>query len=220
MSPTVSPTAPLRVMLADDHTVLREGLRRSLEVAGFDVVAEVGDGTLVLEAALVSDPDVVVMDVSLPGKDGIESTRELATHLPQVAVVVLSMFADETTVKSALDAGAVRYLAKDCTTSTIVTTLVEAVDLLDGRAHSHPPSDGPRCRPAESAAASHGLTQRELEILQMLANGASTIEVARRSYISAKTVKNHVAHIYAKLGAGSRTQAVAKAVRMGIVRIS
>ncbi len=247
-APGSAAAAPVRTMLVDDHTVLREGLRRSLEAAGLQVVAEAGDGSEVLEAARLSAPDVVLMDISLPGEDGIEVTRQLRRSMPEVAVVVLTMFGDASTVQAAREAGAVGYLVKDCSTAEIVASVHEAASGRAGRAGSaggvggagaagagtgglgHPVERiGPYL--VRSAAASHGvlpgvpdeqthaLTRREVEVLEMLANGASTTEVAAKLYVSAKTVKNHLAHIYAKLGADSRTKAVAKAVRLGIVRI-
>jgi len=211
----------VRAMLVDDHTVLRESLRRSLESAGVSVVADVGDGDAVVEVARQSQPNVVLMDISMPGRDGIELTRQLYHELPQAAVVVLTMFADEATVRAAFGAGAVAYLVKDCTTAEILATL-EAVA-----------SGGPALQrdvarsfllasagPARRLASVTALTHREVEVIEMLANGASTTDVARKLFISSKTVKNHLAHIYCKLGVESRTQAVAKAVRMGIVRIA
>ncbi len=208
-------------MLVDDHTVLREGLRRSLESAGLSVVADVGDGEEALEAAARAQPNVVLMDISLPGQDGIEVTRQLARQLPGTAVVVLTMFADEATVKAAFAAGAVGYLVKDCSTAEILSALREAARAGPGRR-----ADCTRSflrastRAANRLGPDHSLTQREVEVLEALANGASTTQLARQLYVSPKTVKNHLNHIYSKLGAQSRTQAVAKALRLGIVRIA
>jgi two-component system, NarL family, response regulator DegU len=205
-------------MLVDDHTVLREGLRRSLEAAGLDVVAEVGDGTQVLAAARQSNPNVVLMDLSLPGQDGIVTTRQLKENMPDLPVIILTMFADEATVRAAFAAGAVGYLLKDCSTAEMVSTVTSAAQARTERA------GGALARSFLSATqrlgrTNHGLTRREIEVLQMLANGSSTSDLAKKLYISAKTAKNHLAHIYSKLDAASRTEAVAKAVRLGIVRI-
>jgi two-component system, NarL family, response regulator DegU len=204
-------------MLVDDHIVLREGLRRSLEANGVSVVAEVGDGNEVLAAARQSQPDVVLMDLSLPGQDGIAATRQLKQYLPEVPVIILTMFADEDTVRAAYAAGAAGYLVKDCSTAEMVSTVTSAVrgngEIGGGLADMF--LGGPSRRDGTSTV----LTRREVEVLQMLANGASSNDVAKKLFISSKTVKNHLAHIYSKLGATSRTQAVAKAVRLGIVRI-
>ena len=211
----------VRAMLVDDHTVLREGLRRCLESAGLTVVADVGDGDTALASAGQTQPNVVLMDVSLPGRDGIEVTRQFHRQFPEAAVVMLTMFADEATVRAAFGAGAVAYLMKDCTTAEILETITTAVEQQAGsgpevtRAYLRVASDL-----ANRALPLHDLTHREIEVLQMLANGLSSSDVSRNLFISAKTVKNHLAHIYGKLGVESRTQAVAKAVKLGIVRIA
>ena len=184
------------------------------------MVADVGDGDEVLEAARQSQPNVVLMDISLPGKDGIEVTRQLSRQLPQTAVVVLTMFADEATVRAAFEAGAVGYLVKDCTTAEILSTVTAAAQGSgDSRGEVARSFLRASARLANRPMPNHSLTTREVEVMQMLANGDSTGDAARKLFISAKTVKNHLAHIYSKLGAESRTQAVAKAVRLGIVRI-
>ena len=211
----------VRAMLVDDHTVLREGLRRSLESAGLSVVADVGDGDVALETARQSQPNVVLMDVSLPGRDGIEVARQFSWQLPGTAVVMLTMFADEATVRAAFNAGAVAYLLKDCTTAELLSTIMGAVqkrgDMRGEQAKSFLRAS---TQAASHTAPDHSLTHREVEVLQMLANGVTTFDVARSLFISAKTVKNHLAHIHSKLGVDTRAQAVAKAVKLGIVRIA
>jgi DNA-binding NarL/FixJ family response regulator len=208
-------------LLVDDHTLLRESLRRSLEGAGLSVVADVGDGDAALETAERAEPMVVLMDVSLPGRDGIEVTREFSSRFPGTAVIMLTMFADEPTVRAAFGAGASAYLVKDCTTAEMISTINEvARQQANGRAE--PARSYLRSRShvaGRCLLVAQPLTHREVEVLQMLANGASNTEVARKLFISSKTVKNHLAHIYSKLGVERRTQAVAKAVRLGLVRI-
>jgi two-component system, NarL family, response regulator DegU len=210
-------TMPVHTMLVEDHIVLREGLRRSLEANGVSVVAEVGDGDQVVAAARHSRPDVVLMDLSLPGQDGIAATRQLKRHLPEIPVIILTMFADEDTVRAAFAAGAVGYLVKDCSTAEMVATVTTAA-LGSGEPRGGLASVFLRGG-ARRDRTNTVLTRREVEVLQMLANGVSSGDVATKLFISGKTVKNHLAHIYSKLGATSRTQAVAKAVRLGIVRI-
>ena len=116
----------VQIMLVEDHIVLREGLRRSLEANGVCVVAEVSDGNEVLTAARQCQPDVVLMDLSLPGQDGIAATRQLKQYLPDVPVIILTMFADEDTIRAAFAAGAVGYLVKDCSTTEMVSTVTAA----------------------------------------------------------------------------------------------
>ena len=119
-------TVSVHTMLVEDHIVLREGLRRSLEANGVSVVAEVSDGNEVLLAARQCQPDVVLMDLSLPGQDGIAATRQLKQYLPDLPVIILTMFADEDTVRAAFAAGAVGYLVKDCSTSEMVAAVTTA----------------------------------------------------------------------------------------------
>lgn len=207
------------VMLVDDHRVLREGLRRCLESAGVEVVADVGDGERAAEMLCQSRPDVVVIDVSLPGRDGIEVARQLRSAYPEVGIVMLTMFADETTVKEAFAAGASAYLTKDCSASEIVSTVKEVAEGRGQRAEVTS-SYLKASRSAQRSLPIFSLTRREVEVLQMLANGASNGRIARELYIAEKTVKNHLEHIYEKLDVENRTQAVAKAIRCGLVRIT
>ena len=214
----------IRLMLADDHRMLREGLRRSLSEEGFEVVGEASDGDEAVRLAGELLPDVVLMDVTMPHVDGVEATRRLHKTHPDIRVVMLTMHADESVIAEAIRAGAVGYLVKDCSTdeiaemvrmaasddSTLSTGLAGA--MLDEVRRLDPiPAD------EESERV---VTKREVEVLQLIADGCSTPEVAEQLFISQKTVKNHLASIYHKLDARDRTQAVLQAVRMGIVRLS
>ncbi|HEV3364228.1 MAG TPA: response regulator transcription factor [Acidimicrobiia bacterium] len=208
-----------RLLLVDDHKLLRQGLRRAVEEAGFDVVGEAGDGEEAVRMAIELHPDLVLMDVTMPVLDGIEATRRLRHSCPEARVVILTMHGEEETVTQALRAGALAYLLKDCSTDQVAETLHAVAsgntDLSADLARSmlaELPGPGP------SVATS--LSSREAEVLQMFADGCSTVEVGQRLYISAKTVKNHLASIYEKLDARDRTQAVLTAVRMGIIRLN
>jgi two-component system, NarL family, response regulator DegU len=212
-----------RLLLVDDHQLLRQGLRRAVEEAGFEVVGEAGDGQEAVRLALELRPDLVLMDVSMPVLDGIEATRRMRTAVPETRVVVLTMHGEEEIVDRALRAGAVGYLVKDCSLQQVATTLRSAVagdtDLSPDLARSMLEQlPGPDHSQPEATAAV--LSPREEQVLQLFADGQSTAEVAARLYISAKTVKNHLASIYEKLDARDRTQAVLTAVRMGIIRLS
>lgn len=207
-----------RVLLADDHRMLRESLRRSLEDAGIEVVGEVADGREAVELAEVLRPDVVLMDVTMPVLDGIEATREIRQRAPEVAVVVLTMHSDREVLVRAIRAGAAGYLVKDCSVEEVAATL-RAVAA--GETALSPELAASMLAEARQLAdAPEGLiTKREVEVLQLIADGLSTTEVARRLYISVKTVKNHLASIYQKLDSRDRTQAVVRAVRLGIIHL-
>jgi DNA-binding NarL/FixJ family response regulator len=210
---------PFTLLLVDDHRMLRESLRRSLEAAGVDVVGEAADGEEALRQAVALRPDVILMDITMPGMDGVDATRQLRQRLPSCRVVVLTMHADEAVLARALRAGAVGYLVKDCSVDEVVDTVTQVAggrtSLSAGLAASI--LDQVRGLPAPSNG--EVLTRREEEVLQLIADGFATGEVAEQLFISQKTVKNHLASIYQKLDARDRTQAVLRAVRMGIVRL-
>ncbi|MEO6627532.1 MAG: response regulator transcription factor [Aquihabitans sp.] len=211
-------------MLADDHRMLREGLRRSLTDDGFEVVGEASDGEEAVRLAGDLLPDVVLMDVSMPDVDGVEATRRIRRLYPSIQVVMLTMHADESVIADALRAGAAGYLVKDCSIDEIAAAVRMAAN---EDADLSPELAGAmldevrRLTPEPAVEESDQIiTKREIDVLQLIADGCSTPEVAERLFISQKTVKNHLASIYQKLDARDRTQAVLRAVRMGIVRLT
>ena len=212
----------IRLMLADDHRMLREGLRRSLSDEGFDVVGEASDGDEAVRLADAVRPDVILMDVTMPDVDGVEATRRIHQQHPEIRVVMLTMHADQSVIAEALRAGASGYLVKDCSTDEIAAAVRMAADdqssLSPGLAASMLDEVRRLDEPATEEA-DRVVTKREEEVLQLIADGCSTPEVAERLFISQKTVKNHLASIYQKLDARDRTQAVLQAVRMGIVHL-
>ncbi len=214
------PVPATRLVLADDHRMLRDSLRRALEEHGFDVVGEAADGQEAVRLALALRPDVVLMDVSMPVLDGVEATRQLHRVAPDAQVVMLTMHADGDVMARAIQAGAVGYLVKDCSMDEVVGAIRLAASgesvLSPGLASSMLAEMGKADR-----AGSQGpiISAREEEVLQLVADGLSLPEVATTLFISIKTVKNHLASIYSKLDARDRTQAVLRAVRMGIIRL-
>ena len=206
----------LTVMLVDDHTMLRQGLRRALEGEGITVIAEAGDGASAVKIALDTHPDVVLMDVSMPTVDGIEATRRLMGADARQRVVMLTMHADRDVIDRSIKAGAVGYLTKD-------SSIAEVIMAIKLAANGDRPMS-PRLASAmldEAKKMDDGIVSaREEEVLQLVADGLGTTEIAERMFISQKTVKNHLASIYDKLNARDRTQAVLTAVRMGIVKLS
>ncbi len=205
----------LTVMLVDDHTMLRQGLRRALEAEGIEVVAEAGDGRDAIRIALDRKPDVVLMDVSMPDMDGVEATRQLCEADGRQRVVMLTMHMDRGVIERAIKAGAVGYLTKDSSVSEVVLAIRLAAN------GDRPMS--PKLAEAmldEVRRDEPMISNREEEVLQLVADGLGTNDIAERLFISQKTVKNHLASIYEKLDARDRTQAVLTAVKMGIVKLT
>ncbi|MEO3785492.1 response regulator transcription factor [Actinocorallia sp. B10E7] len=208
---------PIRVLLVDDHPLLRHGLRALLEqVGGAEVVGEASDGEEAVALALSLNPDVVVMDLVMPGVTGIEATRRLIDRRPDLGVLVLTMSEDDASVFAALRAGARGYVLKGADGEDFLAA-VRAV--ARGEA-VYGPAVARRIRRfltvGPTGAPFPELTQREHEVLGLLASGRTNAEIARRLFLSQKTVKNHLTSIFAKLQVADRAQAVVRARRAGL----
>lgn len=210
-----------RILLVDDHRLVREGLRRTLEDAGFEVVGEADNGADGLDMAERLRPHVVLMDVSMPVVDGITATRRMRTRAPDARVVVLTMHADSDLVERARAAGAAGYLLKDASGQEVVRAIQRA--LAGQRTISaNIASAAPAHTTPEESADKHDpptLTDREVQILQMLADGCSPAEVAERLFISPKTVRNHLTKVYDKLGVNSRSAAIVVGLQFGLIEL-
>lgn len=207
----------MRVLLADDHQILRDGIRRGLENAGETVVGEASNGE---EAVLLTGelkPDIVLMDLSMPVMDGVRATQLVKETAPDVKVVVLSMHDDPAKTRAALEAGAVAYLSKGTSFAEVLDTLrrvFEGEEVLSAHLAAS------MLEAADKADSSNELlSTRQIEILQMIANGLSTKQVARELDITQKTVHNHLNTVYRKLDTQSLTHAVLSAVRLGIINL-
>ena len=207
----------LKILLADDHQILREGIRRGLEGAGESVVGEASDGEEAIELARSTNPDIVLMDLSMPVLDGVEATRRIATELPDVRVLVLTMHDDPGRTRAAIAAGASGYLTKGTSFAEVLQTIRLVAS---GETFLSPALAVSMLRAAEDAAATEDLlSERQVEILQKVANGCGTKQVARDLGITQKTVHNHLNAIYRKLDTQSLTHAVLSAVRLGIIHL-
>jgi DNA-binding NarL/FixJ family response regulator len=207
-----------RLLLADDHRMLRDGLRRSLSASGFDIVGEASNGEEAVRLAQALRPDLILMDVTMPVLDGIEATRLVRSKVEGTQVLMLTMHGDSDLMTRALQAGAVGYLVKDCSTEDVVAAVELALG--DGGVSAElARSMLTEARRDPGQKESPLLSGREEEVLQLVADGLSLPEIGSQLFISVKTVKNHLASIYQKLEARDRTQAVLRAVRLGIVRL-
>jgi DNA-binding NarL/FixJ family response regulator len=217
-------TGKIRVLIADDHAVVRDGTRRILEQEpDIEVVAEASDGAEAVKLAGESKADVAIIDVAMPGLDGIEATRQIKSLYPTIAVLVLSAYDDDQFVFSLLEAGAAGYLLK----SVHGRELVEAVrQVYAGESVLHPtiarkvlnhfvPASG---KPAQ-ADIPKVLSEREVEVLKLATQGLSNQQIAETLYLSLRTVQAHLGHIFYKLHVSSRTEAVVRALKEGWVTL-
>lgn len=220
----------IRVVIADDQRVTRDGLALLVGLnEGMAVVALAGNGEEAVAAALEHRPDVVLMDLSMPVMDGIAATAALAEQLPGTPVLVLSTYADDASIFPALRAGAKGYLTKDVGSERIEAGIravhagetwmdpVVQQRLVAALAGGPPAVPAPAPAPASPVPVDDGLTDREREVLLLIAEGLSNAEIAQRLFLGQATVKTHINRLFAKTGARDRAQAVRYAYRAGIV---
>jgi NarL family two-component system response regulator LiaR len=206
----------IKVMIIDDHDIVRQGLIVLLDnFDDFDVVADVGNARLGVDMCVQLQPQVVLMDIVMPAMDGITATKLIHQKCPNTQVIALTSFNDEDNVQQALQAGAISYLMKNVSIDELANAVRKAVQGVSTlspeatrsliNASTRPPQLG------------HNLTSRELEVLALMAQGLNNREIGEKLFISSATVKNHVSNILDKLGTTSRTQAVALAVENKIL---
>ena len=211
-----------RVLLVDDHEIYRAGLRGLLEEQGIDIVGEAANGEDALALVEEKHPNVVIMDLNMPGIGGIEATRQIATVAPLTRVIMLTVSSAAPDITDAVLAGACGYLVKSATTQEIVTGIAAAArgDALLSPSVAAKLLERVRetpVRPTSPDPASASLTEREIEVLKLLASGMDNAEIGRTLFISPSTVKNHISSILLKLQIENRIQAAVYAVRSGLV---
>jgi DNA-binding NarL/FixJ family response regulator len=211
----------LRVLLVDDHDLFRTGLRNLLEEQGVQVVGEAASGSDALRIVREIAPDVVVMDLNMPGISGVEATREITSIAPLTRVVVLTISDQDDDVMDAIVAGACGYLVKDSSIEELMRGITAAAV---GESLISPPIAAKVLQRMRAVTLDQGaetiraeLSERELDVLRLIANGKDNAEIAQALHISPKTVKNHISNILMKLQIDNRIQAAVYAVRSGIV---
>jgi DNA-binding NarL/FixJ family response regulator len=207
-----------RVVVADDHTLVRQSVSKAVRTEpGVEVVGEAADGPLALQAVGQFDPDLLVLDIAMPGADGLTIAEQLRRERPGLKILFLSMHDDDTSLQRAVALGANGFVSK----SASIEELLEAIRAIrDGGSYlsSNVASRVMELAAGRSSTSSLGLTTREREILELLTAGHRPAEIATRLFLSVKTVKNHLTSVYQKLGVETGAQAVAEAYRQGLVK--
>ena len=209
----------MRVLVADDHSLFRDGIISLLEAAGFDVVGQAGDGQAAVEAALRLRPDLVLLDITMPQLSGLEALRLIKRELPETQVVMLTVSDDDADLFEAVESGALGYLLKDLSADQFfemldglqrgeaALTRQMTTRLMKGLTDPSPQRAEPR----------QSLTEREIELLRLVAEGMSNKAIAQTLSISENTAKYHIRNILRKLGVQNRTEAVTQAIRAGLL---
>jgi DNA-binding NarL/FixJ family response regulator len=214
----------IRVLIADDHAVYRWGLRTLLDSeADMEVVGEAATGKEAVERAAEVRPDIILMDIQMPGINGIDATRRIIEANQEIGVVILTMYEDDDSVFSAMRAGARGYVLKGAPPSEILKVLRAVAE---GEAHFGPEIarrlvdffSSPKVASPEEAFPE--LTSRERDILDLIAEGRTNAEIAARLFVSPNTVRNHISHIFAKLQVADRAEAIVRAIEAGLGRES
>ena len=213
---STSPSSPIRIVLVDDHAMVRRGLATFLKVFDdLELVGEAADGEDAIQLCARVLPDVVLMDMVMPDMDGVTATRVIRRQFPQVQVVALTSFKEEKLVQNALQAGAIGYLLKDVSADELAQAIRAAYV---GRTTLSPEAAQALVHATtQLPTPGHDLTARERDVLALMIEGLNNTQIADRLVVSPSTIKSHVSHILAKLGVASRTEAVALAVRHGVI---
>jgi len=206
----------IRLLIADDHPVVRDGLRGMLEnQSDFEVTGEAADGEAALHLAVETRPDLILMDLRMPVMDGVTAIREIKARCPGIQVLVLTTYDSDADILPAIEAGATGYMLKDSSREELYRAIRAAARGETVLAPTVAAKLIGRIRfPAEEK-----LSSRELEVLQLVAGGASNSDIASRLHISQATVKSHLIHIFGKLGVSDRTAAVTVALQRGLIRL-
>lgn len=206
---------PIRIVIADDHAVVRQGLKMFLGLdPELEIIGEAVDGKQAVQLAHQLQPDVVLMDLLMPVMGGVEATTVIRRELPDVEVIALTSVLEDSAVIGAIRAGAIGYLLKDTESDELIRAIKAAAA---GQVQLSPKAAARLMREVRAPESPETLTERETDVLRLLASGQSNKEIAQTLYIGEKTVKTHVSNILSKLNVSSRTQAALYAARIGLV---
>jgi NarL family two-component system response regulator LiaR len=213
---------PIRILIADDHQLVRQGLMALLSVKpGIEVIGQAADGGEAVELAQSLEPDIILLDLLMPNKDGIEATREIKAEDPDARILIITSFAEDENVYRAIKAGALGYLLKDSSPQELIQAIH---DVCEGRLSLHPNIAIKLIdeinRPVEGQPTEDPLSEREVEVLKLVAKGRSNQEIAEELVVSERTVGAHVSNILSKLHLANRTQAALFALRTGLTDLS
>jgi DNA-binding NarL/FixJ family response regulator len=208
-----------RVIVADDHSLFRDGITSLLEAAGYEVVEQVGDGDMAIEAVRRQRPDLVLLDITMPKKNGIEALKVIKSEFPECRVVMLTVSVEDEDLFAAIQFGADGYLLKDLRSDEFLMMLegLEKGEAAMSRKMTARLISGYQELSAKAGESKNQLTDRELELLFFVAEGSSNKEIAKTLFISENTVKYHIRNILQKFGVQNRTEAVALAIRQGLL---
>jgi DNA-binding NarL/FixJ family response regulator len=210
-----------RVIVADDHSLFRDGITSLLEAAGYEVVKQVGDGESAINAIRELEPDLVLLDISMPNKTGIETLQEIRAEYPDLLVVMLTVSDNDDDLFSAIQAGANGYMLKDLNSTEFLSLLqgLESGEAALNRKMISRVMNGYQKLASKDPDSQEGLTKREIELLYQMVEGFSNKKIGERLFISENTVKYHIRNILQKLGVQNRTEAVSLAIRKGLLDI-
>ena len=213
---------PIRILIADDHQLVRQGFRALLSVKeGIEIVGQAADGDEAVQLVRSLEPDIILMDLIMPKKTGIEATREIKAEYPDAKVLIITSFAEDENIFKAIKAGALGYLLKDSSPQDLLTAIN---DVYQGKMSLHPNIAMKLVdelnRPPEGVVTDEPLTEREVEVLKLVAQGQSNQDIAEKLVVSERTVGAHVSNILGKLHLANRTQAALYALRTGLTDLS
>ena len=211
----------IRVILADDHTVFRQGLKSLLSLEkDISIVSEASNGKEAVDYASQLHPDIIIMDINMPVLNGLEATKQIKKELPKTKIIILTSQGDDKSVFSLIEAGADGYLLKDVAAENLISAIK---DVNAGKSILHPEVAQKLItrlvsKEDDKPKISNLLTDREIEVLRSLSKGYSNMQIAQTLFISQRTVQNHLHNIYNKLGVNGRTEAVIYAIQEGIIK--